>query len=264
MKISDREFNISNIIDVYKGHIPLDFISCKNRRSDGFVFIQSGNAEYIFNGKRVLATPQSILFLSKNSNYEIEVKDDNYSFICIDFNFTNTGDIILENEIYTSKKILNLENTFEKIDFLWHLGNLSDRIYCLSSLYNIYSEIVKSVFSRYVSTTKRKKLDNMSLYISENISNPDLNVKNLSEMCNISEVHLRRIFSYVYHTSPIKYITSVRIKKAKELLLDQKISFNEISRLCGFKNQYYFAKIFKSKTNMTPTEYRQSYKQSIT
>lgn len=264
MKIYEIERSIENIINVYSGHIPLTSISVNRRESDCFVYIQSGKAEYIFNNNSSTATSGCILFLSKNSHYEINIKDDNYNFICIDFNFTNEKNVLFENEIFTSKKIVNLDNTFNKIDLLWHLGNLSDKVYCMSLLYNIYSEIIKSIYSQYISAAKIKRLEKLSFYISENIDDPELNIKNLSSMCNMSEVHLRRLFSQVYHISPNKYITSIRLKKAKELLQDEKLTINEISKQCGFTSQYYFAKIFKSNTNLTPTEYRQSVKYTIT
>ena len=264
MKICDIEHSIANIINVYSGHIPLTSVSVNKRRSDCFVYIQSGKAEYIFNDKCSVATSGSVIFLSKDSSYEINIKDNNYIFICIDFNFINKKNNSLENEIFTSKKVANIEYLFKKLDLLWHLGNLSDKVYCMSLLYNIYSEIIKSVFSQYISAAKRKQLEKLSFYISENIDNPELNIKNLSIMSNMSEVHLRRLFSQVYHTSPSKYITSIRLKRAKELLLYEKLSINEISKQCGFTSQYYFAKIFKAQTNMIFTEYRQLLEYSVT
>lgn len=263
MKNTDIELNISNIIDVYKGHIPRNKIECKNRKSDCFVYVTSGNAEYIFNDKKQKAETGNVIYLSKNSNYSINVCDDNYFFICIDFIFSNNKSDILENEIYKTKGILMLENTFEKMYKYWHLGNFSDKIKCKALIYSIYSEIAKSVFSLYVPRDRRKQIEELSTFISKNINNPDLNVKMLSNICNISEVHLRRIFSHIYHTSPIKFITSLRIKKAKELLSQESIAISEISLQCGFKNQYYFSKIFKAEINMTPTEYRNNYKDNL-
>jgi len=264
MKIRDLEYSIKNIINVYSGHIPLTSVSVKKRKSDCFVYIQSGKAEYIFNNKRSIASSRSVIFLSKDSDYQIDIKDDNYNFICIDFNIINEKNEPLENEIFKSTKIIDLENLFKKIDLLWHIGNLSDKVYCMSLLYNIYSEIIKSVSSQYISATKIKQLEKLSFYISENIDDPELNIKNLSNIYNMSEGHLRRLFSQVYHISPNKYITFIRLKKAKKLLQDEKLSINEIAKQCGFTSQYYFAKIFKAKTNMTPTEYRQSLKYNIT
>ena len=55
--------------------------------------------------------------------------------------------------------------------------------------------------------------------------------------------------------SPQKYLTNVRIKKAKTLLRsDNKISI--ISEAVGYPDQLYFSRVFHKATGMSPTEYR--------
>ena len=51
-------------------------------------------------------------------------------------------------------------------------------------------------------------------------------------------------------------IDGVKIKKAKELLADENIKISVVAEKCGFQNHYYFSKVFKSETNMTPLSFR--------
>ena len=260
MKITDLELNINLILSVQKGKIPPSTPKCAKRHSDCFVYVLSGEAEYIFNNKPILAQAGNIIYLAHNSSYSINVTDDNYTFIYMDFIFENDKNIIFENEIYKSKGVLLLEKNFEKLHHFWCFGNYSDKIYCKSLIYNIYSEIAKSSVSQYVARDRRNQIENIAEYISDNLSDNTLNISQLSKMCNISEVHFRRIFSSIYHISPIKFITTVRINKAKELLVTETYNISEIAEMCGFQNHYYFSKIFKSETKMTPAEFRKHYK----
>ena len=259
VKIVNFELDIENIISVYKGSIAPSHVHCKSRYSDCFVFVLTGEASYTFDTVTKTAKAGDIIFLAKGSRYFIDVESDNYTFYFIDFNFKNEQNTVFENEIYTSKSFLVLENSFKEFYDLWQIGNFAENIYCKSIIYNIYYKIVRSRLNAYVSKENRKKIEEIALFVAQNISDPNLSVAVLSEMCGQSEVHFRRIFHQIYHTSPIKFINLLRIKKGKELLTTTNLKIAEISRLTGFENQYYFAKKFKSETHLTPSEYRKLY-----
>ena len=259
LKITDSELDIQNILNVYKGNIPPRNVVCKSRYSDCFVYVLTGSATYDFNGKVITANSGDIIYLAKDSCYTIKVTDDNYTFYFADFFFKNENPVVFENEIYSSKSFAVLENKFKELYDLWRLGNFAEKIYCKSLIYHIYYQIVKSNLNSYVSRSNRKKIEEIIEFISNNLSDPKLSVSALSEMCNTSEVHFRRIFHQIYHVSPIKFISDLRIKRAKELLTTSTIKISEISKVCGFENQYYFAKKFKSQTHLTPSKYRELY-----
>ena len=50
----------------------------------------------------------------------------------------------------------------------------------------------------------------------------------------------------------------MRIRKAKRLMKEPKLKFYQIASMVGYEDSNYFAKIFKKKTNMTPSEYKES------
>lgn len=52
------------------------------------------------------------------------------------------------------------------------------------------------------------------------------------------------------------YLESVRIKRAQQLLRENRASIAEISEQVGFANQNYFTKVFKRATGTTPSQYR--------
>ncbi|MEL6256927.1 MAG: helix-turn-helix transcriptional regulator, partial [Bacteroidota bacterium] len=54
------------------------------------------------------------------------------------------------------------------------------------------------------------------------------------------------------------YIIDYRIKEARKLLEDKDLSIKEIAYRTGFTSPSYFSTIFKSKMNVSPTNYRSS------
>lgn len=55
---------------------------------------------------------------------------------------------------------------------------------------------------------------------------------------------------------PLRYLIGLRIRKAKELLVNTTVGIGEIAEQTGFENIYYFSKIFKKETSLSPMEYR--------
>ena len=263
MRITDVELKINSILDVKKGRIRPSSIRCHARHSDCFVYVLSGGAEYIFDGKSRIAEAGNIIYLAHNSDYSINVTDENYTFIFFDFNFENKEYKVFSNDVYHTKSISILKNEFEKLYHLWKMGDFSDKIYCRSIVYNIYSVVARTAFSQYVSHDRREQVEQIVAYITENLDNSDLSVEKLSRMCNISSVHFRRIFSHIYHLSPVKFIILARINKAKELLMSESCPISEIAEKCGFENHYYFSKVFKSETQMSPSQFRSFYKSNL-
>lgn len=72
----------------------------------------------------------------------------------------------------------------------------------------------------------------------------------------ISERECYRLFKNCLGTSPMEYLTALRLQKARELLMHTPKSILEIAMETGFGNSSYFGKIFKQQHHMTPKQYR--------
>ena len=66
-----------------------------------------------------------------------------------------------------------------------------------------------------------------------------------------------RSFKRYTGVTPLQYITTIRINKAKELLKDSGYSIQEIGSLVGYDNQLYFSRMFKKQTGCSPSQYRE-------
>lgn len=81
-------------------------------------------------------------------------------------------------------------------------------------------------------------------------------LKDISELLNISNQSLIKIFKKYLHRTPLRWINLFRVSKAKELLKYTSLSIKEITYEVGFENPYYFCRFFKKIENMTPSEFR--------
>jgi AraC-like DNA-binding protein len=84
----------------------------------------------------------------------------------------------------------------------------------------------------------------------------DVDMQMVADETGVSPRYLRKLFSEYLGISPVDYITSLRIAKAKELMKDPAQSLKEIGYAAGFGNQQYFSKRFKLETGFSPNDYR--------
>lgn len=61
-------------------------------------------------------------------------------------------------------------------------------------------------------------------------------------------------------TTPIKYLTALRLDKAKTLLTETNLTLDQISECCGYQNGFYLSRVFTKNCRMTPTQYRREHR----
>ena len=54
----------------------------------------------------------------------------------------------------------------------------------------------------------------------------------------------------------VELITDLRMELAQKLLAQKELPVKEIAGRCGYSDQFYFSRIFKKQTGLSPKEYR--------
>jgi AraC-like DNA-binding protein len=87
----------------------------------------------------------------------------------------------------------------------------------------------------------------------------DMSVKEIAEKFSFNSDHLTRLFKKKIGMSTIKYINTLKLNKAKELLCTTNKTIKEISYELNFKDEKYFLKLFKNYEEITPSQFRDAY-----
>ncbi|PRY55151.1 signal transduction histidine kinase [Arcticibacter pallidicorallinus] len=98
-------------------------------------------------------------------------------------------------------------------------------------------------------------LNKIMLYLEENLNNPKLSVEDLSRHVGMSRVSLYHKILELTGQSPVEYIRSIKLERAAVLLEKSDLNIAQISYMVGFATPNYFAKSFKARFNMQPSEY---------
>lgn len=92
-------------------------------------------------------------------------------------------------------------------------------------------------------------------FLRDNFAYP-ITITNLARLIGIDRTYLYRIFMHYENRSPKQYLTALRIKAAREMLLETDHSLAEIALSCGFYDASAFCRTFADAEGMTPGQYR--------
>ena len=98
-------------------------------------------------------------------------------------------------------------------------------------------------------------IERITEYINHNL-NEDMSINNIAKEMNISVYYLSHLFKQVTGISILEYRNELRLTKAKQMLIESRLSVNEIAIRCGFCNASYFAEVFSRSEKISPSQFR--------
>lgn len=125
-----------------------------------------------------------------------------------------------------------------------------------SSLKNTYSKQIKA-FAPDIEIQSADELFMQKIvrYLEDNLSNSNLSVEELSRQVNMSRSSLYLKLLELTGQKPVEYIRSFKLEKAAVLLEKSDMTIAQIAYSVGFSTPNYFAKSFKLKFKVLPSEY---------
>lgn len=78
----------------------------------------------------------------------------------------------------------------------------------------------------------------------------------MARAAGLSRFHFLRRFKRATGSTPWRYLTELRLARAKNLLIDPACSVGEAARSTGFEDPAYFSRLFRRRTGLSPSAYR--------
>lgn len=109
-------------------------------------------------------------------------------------------------------------------------------------------------FSAHNKNYKNHIVTNVKKYINEHIEEK-ITLNKVAEAFNISPNYLSILFSKYNDVGFSDYINQSKIDAAKKMMLDKNYKIYEISDMLGFESAFYFSRVFKKVTGVSPRDY---------
>lgn len=103
------------------------------------------------------------------------------------------------------------------------------------------------------------KVSLVTAYIDANVDRV-IRLTELAAVAGLSLYHFSREFRAATNMTPMHFVMSRRVQRAKELLRKTQMSLVEVALQCGFASQSHFSTVFKQVTGKTPAAFRAGLK----
>lgn len=86
--------------------------------------------------------------------------------------------------------------------------------------------------------------------------NDDISIQTLADICSINSNYVSQLFHQEVGDTFISHLTNLRMQHSMNLLRTTNMPISNIATAVGYRDYFYFAKVFKKAIGVTPTQYR--------
>lgn len=237
-----------------------NFIDIAHHNHYVLALVLTGECLYKFKDIAYKVKKGDLIFFQKNLLHTVESDSKTpWSFISTTFDVEprggNSVNILNEfDNIMVAQDFLQLSALFCELNYSWSIK----RPYYLLKCRSIITEILYVVLNQNSllnnSPQHSQKIKKIFDFIVENNS-VNYSVKELAIKTDLSYSHFSFIFKQMSGYGVTEYQNLVKINKAKDLLLSGERNVTEVAHLVGFDNIYYFSRLFKKVTGLSPSDY---------
>ncbi|WP_281869011.1 AraC family transcriptional regulator [Brevibacillus parabrevis] len=233
-----------------------------------FLFSTRGNAQVLLDGTAYMAKGFQLMHSGKGATLQIVPAGEAFEYYSIFYKATipapasqsllellkRSNPFLAQYSLIPSSPVL-LFHHLQQMHEQWQ-GTESLRRFQIKALFYQFVYQVLAELEREGSEVTYPDLTaQIMLYMEKNYAEP-ITLESLAEMFRYSAYHLSATFKQSTGYSPIDYLIRIRLEKAASLLTETDASLRTISAGVGYKDVYYFSRLFKKKLGVSPAEYR--------
>lgn len=261
MKFNIDQFRVDKTVNAGANPMPHGYYPWreKPRYSDCLAYVMSGSAVYSFGNYTFSVEKGDLIFMAYGGQYSIKSSPD-YAVAYADFMLERKkhehgmDSCVLPVADHSGLEKYAIE--LVKLHKKWLPQNLSMHMQLMSIIYGMISCAALYGSDFYVSVGNREKITEAEKIILREYCRSDFNISEIVDGLGMSEVHFRRLFISVYGVTPNQYLTTVRMRAAKALLVSDEYTIGEIAEKVGYNSVYYFSRAFKRECGVTPSDFR--------
>lgn len=167
-----------------------------------------------------------------------------------------------ENPVFTVNQAPIVKDEIKNILKMSRLDNTQDLDYA-AQLINLINAL-RTTFNKTMSThsnPQKMLILKATQYIRNNYDTP-ITITDVVNYLGIDRTYLFRIFKNYLQVSPKSYLTTTRLRAAKDMLIKSDTSIKFIALSCGYTNYVHFSKAFRKHVGMSPSQFKNVHNNS--
>ena len=204
-------------------------------------------------GKTIVLGYNEIMYLPYRSGYVCKTLPTGL-FYMIEFQIPDI--INAQPFIFAPKDTSKMLSDFSAIARINKRKGIAYKLQIRSILCGILASMQIEYNQKYINSNSKAIITPAIEHIHSNYTKQQFNIKDLAEICMISEDYFRKLFKATYGISPRKYVNRLKTSYAADLISSGVHSVTDACYLAGFENTSYFSREFKKRFGVSPIEYK--------
>ncbi len=235
-----------------------------------FHYVKKGGGTLYLDGKKYSVSEGGLFFIPPKVRVKyVASKSSPWEYLWVGFSGLDAGRLTAKTTFSVDKPVGVVENSSDRELIISAMqkvyqnsGKEHDNTLLMFGGFFEFFALISRLFPKAKESSSTDVLRKATNFISQNYQR-DITVEEIAEVVSISRSQLYRHFMQNMEISPIDFLTSIRIEKAKTLLLETNISIEEVSNSVGFASSIYFSRLFKKHENQSPLAYRKENKTEL-
>jgi len=230
-----------------------------------FIYVSEGYGVFQNRHKTYRITPGSMIVLLPGEWHRYRpLKSTGWKTHYIGFNGEMTNKLLKRIFFTPENPIQNIGLNVEILDYFNKIYNLAMdekpgyHQVCVGLLIANISQIIAILkYKEFEGTDIEVKIKQASFMLNERVYQ-EVDAVKLAEELNMGYSYFRKMFTKYTGLPPVQYHLQLRIRRAQILLTTTNKTIKEIAYELGFESAFYFSRIFKEKSEISPAEYRKN------
>lgn len=247
-----HDLKLKSLTSILK-HTPSESQWYTKSRKTHIIGIQLyGNMYHEIAGKTIILTEGSVFFFNQRDDFHAVVRELGESYTV---HFTTYEPIDAESFAVKSNNPAVAISLLERMEQACTPQSMNTPL-SLSYFYR-FCHLLETLYTQCyhpIDDRIKKSKAHLDLYFKEtNV------LEDAAMLSGLSRRRFNDLFKIQYGTTPNRYLTAYRISIAKKLIVGNDQPVKKAAEMSGFENYYYFSKVFKEYTGMTPSQFRKNH-----
>ena len=157
--------------------------------------------------------------------------------------------------LFTPSNPLAFRLLFEKLHHTWLLGAPGYYAESMALVYRILALMEEQRSAAYLPSAHLAILDRATPYLEEHCFDAEFDYAALARAAGVSYSYYKRLFLRRHGVTPSRFILSLRMRRASELLSAGMFTVSEVASATGFSDAAYFSRVFRKELGVAPSLY---------